>query len=52
VAQGYLGLLDDVYGTGKAFTAAGSKYTFQESPGGPTVERFIDFVYQPIKDAK
>lgn len=51
VAQGYVALLDQVYRSGKAFTAAGRQYSFQETPGGPVVERFVDFVYQPIKDA-
>jgi PAS domain S-box-containing protein len=47
--QGYLELLDQVYRSGKAYVAGGRKYSFEESPGGPTVERYLDFVYQPIR---
>ncbi len=43
--QGYLELLDGVYRTGDAFTAHGARY---ESPGG---EHYVDFVFQPIRDA-
>lgn len=50
VAQGYLTLLDEVYRTGKPFAACGAKYAVQASPEGPIVERFVDFVYQPITD--
>ena len=51
VAQGYIGLLDRVYQTGKAYTAYGARYEVQAVPGGPAEERFLDFVYQPIADA-
>jgi signal transduction histidine kinase/CheY-like chemotaxis protein len=50
VAQGYLALLDEVYRTGKPFSAQGAKYAMQVSPEGPVVERYVDFVYQPITD--
>ena len=32
--------------------ANGAKYEVQTAPGGPASERFLDFVYQPIKDAR
>jgi len=48
VAQGYLALLDEVYRTGKPYSASGSRYVYQMSPEGPTEERYLDFVYQPI----
>ncbi|MDQ2736160.1 MAG: PAS domain-containing protein, partial [Pseudomonadota bacterium] len=51
VDQGYLELLDEVYASGEAFTAAGARLVFREQEGDPEVERFVDFVYQPIKDA-
>ena len=49
--QGYVDLLDEVYRSGKAFSATGAKY--ESSPGSATEpsERYIDFVYQPITDA-
>jgi signal transduction histidine kinase/ActR/RegA family two-component response regulator len=50
VAQGYLSLLDEVYRTGKPFSAFGAKYAVQASPDGPIDERFVDFVYQPMTD--
>lgn len=50
VGQGYIALLDEVYRSGKAFIAQGSKYELQVSPGGPVTERFVDFVYQPVSD--
>jgi signal transduction histidine kinase/ActR/RegA family two-component response regulator len=50
VEQGYLALLDEVYRTGTPFSAQGAKYAAQVSPEGPVVERYVDFVYQPISD--
>jgi signal transduction histidine kinase len=51
VEQGYLALLDEVYRTGKPFSAYGAKYAAQVSSGGPIDERYVDFVYQPITDS-
>jgi PAS domain S-box-containing protein len=48
VAQGYVALLDDVFRSGNAYAAVGSKYARQDAPGGPVEDRYIDFVYQPI----
>jgi signal transduction histidine kinase len=52
VAQGYLTLLDEVFTSGKAYVARGARFDRQTEPGGPVSERFVDFVYQPIKDAE
>ena len=52
VAQGYVALLDEVYRTGKPFSAFGAKYAVQASPDGPIDERYVDFVYQPITDTR
>ncbi len=49
--QGYLALLDRVFHTGRTHAANGARYAVQAEPGGPTVERFVDFVLQPIVDA-
>jgi PAS domain S-box-containing protein len=49
-AQGYVSLLDNVFRSGRAYSAVGSKYVRQETPGGPIDERYVDFVYQPILD--
>ena len=50
VAQGYLALLDEVYKTGKPFSAFGAKYAVQPTPEGPIDERYVDFIYQPVTD--
>lgn len=49
VEQGYLSILDDVYNSGKTFSATGAKYAMQVEPNGPVVDRYVDFVFQPIK---
>lgn len=49
-AQGYLDRLDDVYRTGRPFSATGARYTFEVAPGEPLAERYVDFVFQPITD--
>ena len=48
VAQGYLELLDQVYRSGQAYAADGAQYIVQPGPGSASVERYVDFVYQPI----
>ncbi len=50
VAQGYLGLLDQVYRSGEPFGATSAKYSMQSAATEPAVDRYVDFVYQPIKD--
>jgi PAS domain S-box-containing protein len=49
-SQGYVALLDEVYRTGQPYTARGAKFDVQIVPGGTIDERYLDFVYQPIKD--
>ena len=51
VEQGFLGLLDTVFTSGEPFTASGMLYAVQAEPGGPIDNRYVDFVYQPIRDA-
>ena len=51
VEQGFLDLLDGVFTSGDAFTATGMLYAVQAEPGGPIDDRYVDFVYQPIRDA-
>ncbi len=48
--QGYVKLLDQVYATGKAFTATGATFSSRSAPDTPVVQRYLDFVYQPIVD--
>jgi PAS domain-containing protein len=47
----YMALLNQVYETGKAFTADAQQFLLREGTDGPLVEHYLDFVYQPIKDA-
>lgn len=49
--QGYLEMLDNVYRTGEPFIGQALTVTLQREQGGPLEERFIDFVFQPFKDA-
>ncbi|MFS0758089.1 PAS domain S-box protein [Noviherbaspirillum sp. 1P10PC] len=49
--QGYLDLLDQVFSSGEAVAGTGVRYTLQSGPDGSVTERFLDFVYQPLKDA-
>ena len=46
--QGYVGLLDQVYRTGEAFNAYGARYDAGASDD--TERRYVDFVFQPIRD--
>ena len=48
-AQGFVQILDDVHRTGEAFHGLGVRYDTPGQPGGPLHERYVDFVYQPIR---
>jgi PAS domain S-box-containing protein len=51
VGQGFLQLLDQVYASGETFVGRSMAIKLQREPDGPLEERFVDFVYQPIRDA-
>jgi signal transduction histidine kinase/CheY-like chemotaxis protein len=51
VDQGFVKRLDQVYASGEAFLAIAAPYSFQAEPGAPLTQVYLDFVYQPIKDA-
>jgi signal transduction histidine kinase len=51
VDQGYIKLLDQVYASGEAYLAIAAPYSFQAESGAQTAQVYLDFVYQPIKDA-
>ncbi len=40
-----------MYRSARAYSASGAKYVVQVAPEAPPVERYVDFVYQPIIDA-
>ena len=49
--QGFYELLDDVYTTGEPYKATAARILFRRTPEAPPQERYLDFVYQPIRDA-
>jgi PAS domain S-box-containing protein len=49
--QGFLQLLDRVYTTGEAFIGRSAPFVIQRTPNAAPEQRFLDFVYQPIRDA-
>jgi PAS domain S-box-containing protein len=49
--QGFLALLDRVYASGESFVGGDVRVEIQREPGQPLEERFVDFAYQPIRDA-
>ena len=52
VEQGYLTLLHSVYSAGVAYAASGAMYAARAEPEGPVNERYVDFVFQPLKDSE
>jgi signal transduction histidine kinase/ActR/RegA family two-component response regulator len=50
--QGFEQLLGRVYAEGKPFVGRGMRLVLQPVADGPSVERFIDFVYQPVLDGQ
>jgi len=49
--QGFFELLDRVYTSGEPFVGHAMPLRVQREPGSPLEERYLDFVYQPIRDA-
>ncbi len=48
--RGLFERLDQVYSSGETFTGHGMPVRLQPRSGGPIEERFVDVVYQPIRD--
>jgi PAS domain S-box-containing protein len=48
--QGFYELLDEVYRSGIPYSASAARVLLQRSEGEEPDERFLDFVYQPIRD--
>jgi PAS domain S-box-containing protein len=46
--QGFFSLLDQVYASGRPFSAHEALLTLQPKPDVPPTERFVDFIYQPV----
>ena len=51
VAQGFIDLLDQVYRTGEPYIGRGISVMLKVAPDLPEEERFLDFAYQPLRDA-
>jgi PAS domain S-box-containing protein len=47
--QGLFELLDRVYATGESFAGRGVPVRVRRQPGQPLEERFVEFVYQPVR---
>lgn len=50
-AQGFVRLLDSVYASGETYTATSTPFLMQAAPNAPALQRYVDFLYQPIRDA-
>ncbi len=51
-SQGYLQLLDRVYLSGEAYAANSARYEMQAQPGGAIDIRYVDLVFQPVRNAQ
>ena len=49
--QGFVELLDEVRASGVPFRGAQMPIRIQRLPGSPLETRYLDFVYQPLRDA-
>ena len=52
VAQGFIGLLDQVYATGQPFESQEMPIQLHDDADGQPRLRYIDFIYQPLADAQ
>nr|WP_242529082.1 PAS domain-containing sensor histidine kinase [Ramlibacter ginsenosidimutans] len=50
-SQGYFELLREVYETGQPFVGRGMRVVLQRTPDAAAQERFVDFLYQPVRAA-
>lgn len=48
--QGFFKRLDQVYTSGERFVAHHLPIRLQRSPGAAAEERFLDFIYEPVRD--
>jgi two-component sensor histidine kinase len=51
VEQDFIGLLDHVYQTGETYVAYATPLKVSRPFDGVDEERFLDFIYQPVRDA-
>ncbi len=51
VEQGFVAILDRVFQTGEPFLGHNQLVRLSRSPGQPLDDRYLDFVYQPMREA-
>lgn len=49
---GFIDLLDRVFTTGQPHLGTGTRVAIQRTPGEPPEERYLDFIYTPIRNAE
>ncbi|MFG5119173.1 PAS domain S-box protein [Methylorubrum sp. POS3] len=49
--QGFFELLDEVYRSGESYRAHAAPVALLREPGGKPEQRYLDFVFQPMRDA-
>ncbi|MEB8388496.1 PAS domain-containing protein [Rhodobacteraceae bacterium KMM 6894] len=49
--QGFYEMLDTVYTTGQPISLKGKLVLFKATPDGPVEQRFVDFIFHPLKGA-
>lgn len=50
VGQGFIELLDQVYTSGERFVGTALQASIQRTPSAPEEDRFVDLVYQPVRN--
>ena len=50
-AQGFIDLLDGVYSSGREHIGSGSRVMLQTPGAAELTEHFLDFIYQPVRNA-
>ena len=48
--QGFVDLLDRLYASGEAYSGSAVPFSIGASEQSPGADRFVDFVYQPVRD--
>ena len=51
-AQGFLTILDTVYRTGEPFVGREVPVQLQRAPHGPPEQRYVNFVFQPLRESR
>ncbi len=48
--QGFVEILDQVYATGTPVSGSAQSIVLNRLPGAPAEQRYVDFVYQPVRN--